>query len=78
MVGISRDVECKHALKFASAKLCRPARNIFPQIKWDSLKFQNYFSNKSRFWIAHEHTQLLKYGEDSILESDCVATSYVT
>ena len=36
--------------------LSNSARNISARIKWDSLKFQNYFSNQSMFWKAHIHT----------------------
>ena len=69
-VKISENIECKNALKLASVKLCQPARNIFSQIKWDSLKFQNYFSNQSSFWIAWAYP--LKSGKDSLLESGCI------
>ena len=69
-VKISENIECKNALKLAFVKLCQPARNIFSQIKWDSLKFQNYFSNQSSFWIAWAYP--LKSGKDSLLESGCI------
>ena len=36
--------------------LSNSARNISARIKWDSWKFQNYFSNQSMFWKAHIHT----------------------
>ena len=36
--------------------LSNSARNISARIKWDSLKFQNYFSNQSMFWKAHIYT----------------------
>ena len=60
---ICKNIECKNALIFGSVKLSQPARNIFTRIKWDSLKFQNYFSNQSIFWIARTHVYPLNSGK---------------